>query len=125
MPARKYSDQLLDEAARLRETGMSEAAIAKRLNMSLGAVSWHCLRLGADSPHTVRNISTTTGPMVVSRGGHIVRRFTPEEDKVLTEMDMAGERVCEMARRLNRKPNSVRGRLMTLARQEARREGVG
>lgn len=63
--------------------------------------------------------------MVVSRGGHIVRRFTPEEDKVLTEMDMAGERVCEMARRLNRKPNSVRGRLMTLARQEARREGVG
>jgi hypothetical protein len=122
MPARKYPDKLIDEAARLRETGMSAKAIGKRLGMSASAVSFHCLRLGADSPNTVGNIPDPKGPMVVARGNHQVRRFTPEEDRLLIDMDVAGAKVCDMAKKLDRKPNSVRCRMMTLARRETRAE---
>lgn len=122
MAARKYSDETLNQAAEMREAGNSCQAIANKLGMSVGAVSWHCLRLGADSPKTKHNTARPTGPMLVRRSGHIVRRFTEKEDQVLIEMDLAGERVCEMARRLNRPPNSVRGRLMTIARREERLE---
>ena len=122
MAPRKYSDEQLTEAAELRETGMSCAAIAKRLGMSVGSVSWHCLRLGADSPNTTGNTSKPTGPMEVTRGDHVVRRFTESEDARLIEMERAGWRICDMAQALGRKPNSVRGRLMTLARHEARLE---
>ncbi|MBU0643672.1 MAG: hypothetical protein KJ731_21160 [Alphaproteobacteria bacterium] len=122
MPAKKYNDDIINEAAILRETGMSVDAIAKRLGMSRGSVSWHCLRLGADSPNTVTNVSDPKGPMVVARGDHYVKRFTATEDRALIDMDIAGWRVCDMARALDRKPNSIRGRLMTLARREARAE---
>jgi len=122
MPAKKYSDDLLDQAASLRETGMPYAKIAKRLCMSHGAVYWHCLRLGADSPKKQPNRPLNLGPMEVDRSGHKVRRFTEEEDRKLVEMDLAGAKRCEMARALGRKHNSIKGRLMTLARHEARLE---
>lgn len=122
MSARKYSDDILNQAADLREQGLSCQAIANKLEMSVGAVSWHCLRLGADSPKTRHNTARPTGPMLVKRSGHVVRRFSVEEDQMLIEMDLAGKRMCEIARKLNRRPNSVKGRLMTLARREERLE---
>lgn len=122
MSARKYSDDLIDEAARLREKGMSCAAIAKRLDMSVGAVSWHCLRLGADSPNTTANAPAKMHHSEVKRGNHIVRRFTPEEDQLITRMDMRGASLAEMSRATGRRHNSIRGRLMTLARHEDRKE---
>ena len=120
VPARKYTDEQLDEAARLREAGMSINAIGKRLGMSPGSVSWHCLKLGADSPTTATNVPDYSGPMIMRRGDHLVKRFTPEEDARLLQMDIDGERVCDMARAIGRPANSVRGRLMTLARREER-----
>ena len=122
MPARKYSDETLNEAAELRESGMSEAAIAKRLGMSKGAVYWHCLKLGADSPNAAPTKRTSSGPVEVERSGHKVRRFTEDEDAKLLEMSLAGARVADMCRALGRKHNSIIGRLMTLARHEARLE---
>ncbi|WP_368999728.1 hypothetical protein [Pseudophaeobacter sp. C1-32P7] len=104
---------------------MSYAAIAERLGMSHGAVYWHCLRLGADSPKSQEHAPPVErGPMIVCRSGHQVRRFTADEDRKLIEMEAAGLTASEMARRLNRKPNSVTGRLMTLARTEARKEAT-
>lgn len=122
MPSRKYPDALLSEAAALRETGMSCEAIARRLDMSIGAVSWHCLRLGADSPNTRGKIPVARGPAVTRRSGFTVRRFSPDEDATITRMDLAGATTAEIAHTLGRPWNSVRGRQMTLARHQARRE---
>lgn len=124
MPARKYNDELLNEAAQLREGGMPINHIARRLGMSSASVSWHCLRLGADSPNTEKNIKRPAGPMCVCRGNHIVLRFSEAEDRILLDLESQGLRICEIARELDRKPNSIRGRLMTLARQEERRENA-
>lgn len=117
MPARKYPDALLDEAAALRETGLSCEAIARRLEMSTGSVSWHCLRLGADSP--------PRGPMIVTRSGFAVRRFSASEDATISTMDLDGATTAEIAHKLGRPWNTVRGRQMTLARHQARREEAG
>ena len=125
MPARKYSDSLLDRAAAMRDEGHSYTAISQRLEISYGAVYWHCLRLGADSPRAQRSREHAPGPRVVSRGNHQVRRFTDDEDRRLLAMELDGETVSAIARALGRKPNSITGRLMTLARREARREVKG
>lgn len=122
MPAPKYSQETLDEAARLRETGLSLTRIAEQLSMSPGAVYWHCLRLGADAPKAKPLSARALGPAEMRRGNHVLRRFTAEEDARLLEMEATGARVFEIARALKRKPNSVRGRMMTLARHEARQE---
>lgn len=124
MPARKYSDEELNQAAEMRERGLSFRQIGHKLGMSPSAVSWHCLRLGADSPNTLGRIDTPKGPMVVSRLGHTVRRFSDAEDERMLAMEADGARVCDMARALDRTPQSIRGRLMTLARREARMEAA-
>lgn len=122
MPPRKYTDDQLTEAAELRETGMSHAAIARRLGMSVGAVSWHCLCLGADSPNMRGKVPVVGGPMVCTRSGYTVRKFTADEDAIIMKMDLDGATTAEIARALGRPWNSTRGRQMTLALHAARRE---
>ena len=125
MPRRKYTDEQLTDAADLREIGMSHAAIARKLNMSVGAVSWHCLRLGADSPNTRGKMPVSRGPMVCKRSGYNVRKFTAAEDATILAMDLAGATTADIARAVGRPWNSTRGRQMTLARHAARREEAG
>lgn len=122
MPARKYSDELLDEAASLREDGMTYAQIASKLGMSESSVYFHCLRLGADTPKAQKAYKRPTGPMSFSRGGHLLRRFSESEDRQLLDLEAQGMRICDIARAMDRKPNSLRGRLMTLARIDEREE---
>ena len=122
MPARKYSDALLDEAARLREAGLSLAAIGTRLNMHRSAVQYHCLRLGADSPDAACKVPPASSPVEYNRNGHVVKRFTEEEDALLLRLEARGMSVKGIARQMNRRWNSIQGRLMILARHEARRE---
>ncbi|AUH35667.1 hypothetical protein [Paracoccus tegillarcae] len=100
MPPRKYTDDQLTEAADLREIGLSHAAIACRLDMSVGAVSWHCLRLGADSPNTRGKMPVSRGPMVCTRSGYNVRKFTAAEDATILAMDLAGATTATIARAL-------------------------
>lgn len=123
MPARKYPDEVLDQAAELRERGLSSGEIARKLDMTVGSVNWHCLRLGADAPDGHRGRIGAYGPQVMRRGNHQVRRFTPEEDRKIIEMELSGATIAEICRALGRKHNSIIGRLMTLARHEARAEG--
>ena len=122
MPARKYPDALVNEAARLREAGMSLTAIGVRLRMHRSAVQYHCLKLGADNPDAGRKAPTARPPMTYTRNGHVVRRFTAEEDALLLQLEAEGLGIKDIARRLGRRPNSVTQRLMTLARHEARDE---
>jgi DNA-directed RNA polymerase specialized sigma24 family protein len=49
-----------------------------------------------------------------------VRRFTTEEDDWIVEYELRGYSHAEIGRRLGRKPNSIKGRLATLARREER-----
>ncbi|WP_339543485.1 hypothetical protein, partial [Pseudomonas sp. JAI120] len=57
-----------------------------------------------------------------NRGGHIVRPFSAADDALLLTLEAQGINIAEIARRISRKPNSVKGRLMTLARRDARAE---
>ncbi|MGC9368681.1 MAG: hypothetical protein ACP5DX_03980 [Paracoccaceae bacterium] len=123
MGAKKYTEDQICRAAELRERGLSLGQIAMRSGMTVSSVEYHCLRLGADSPNTRSNIDTDVGPMMVRRGDHTVRRFTVEEDQELLRLEANGLTYSEIGHRLNRKPNSIRGRLMTLARRADRMEG--
>ncbi|MFG6080528.1 hypothetical protein ACEUZ9_001132 [Paracoccus litorisediminis] len=120
MAGRKYSDNQREHAAILRERGFTYGQIARRTGMSEGSVYWHCLRLGADHPNP--RATQQVGPALMRRGNHVVRRYSAEEDALILEMEASGHSVAEIARRLDRRHNSVSTRLMTLGRIEARAE---
>ena len=124
MPAPKYTRDQIETAARMREEGKTVGQIALKLGMSQQAVDWHCLREGADSPKTRKNIVGDIGPMVVHRGGHVVRRITAEEDQKLLELEAQGMTKSQIGRALGRRPNSITARLLTLARRDARLEAL-
>lgn len=122
---RIYTDETFDRMAEMRERGLSYGQIGRLLNMSPGAVSWHCLRLGVESPKPLKgHFNPKPGPTVMKRGNHVVRRFTPAEDRMLLEMEMEGIKRSEICKALGRSNNSVLGRLMTLARRDARAEAA-
>jgi hypothetical protein len=108
--------------AEKREAGWSYLRIARKLGVSQGSVSWHCLQMGADPPNARPIDKTIRTPLIAMRNGKPVRRFTPEDDARLTAMSMAGKGDTQIGRALGRRPNSIRGRLMILARHEARDE---
>lgn len=113
----------VDELARLREDkGWTYARIAEHFGMSKGWVAWHCLVHGIEKPGA-RNRSGGTKPGTVEkRGKFLVRRYSEAEDAQLLALESKRLTYNAIARELGRKPNSVRGRLATLARREARAE---
>lgn len=122
MPGRKYTPEQIERAAELRERGASYPEIARATGMSKGAIYWHCLRVGADRPGGEALPAIPTEPVAYARSGHKVRRFTEAEDRRLLALEAQGKGMNEIARILGRKHNSVIGRLMTLARRDAREE---
>ena len=103
----------------LREKGRSIASIAQEIGCSVGAVGYHCLRNNAEPPKTTFPLNPNF-PAVVTRNGREVRRFTPDEDRQLIELDRQGLSYSEIGRRLNRLHNSIIYRLCILARREER-----
>ena len=122
MPGPKYTQAQQDRAAEMREAGATYTRIEKVTGIKATSAHWICLKLGAHPPHA--RPARTRGPMVTTRGGHVLRRFTPEEDALIQKERTRGASVSEIARQIGRKPNSVRGRLMTLARHDALKEGA-
>lgn len=108
----------VDKIAELRETGQSYDLIGQAIGISGSYVCWICLKHGIEG-HRKYPLGDK-GPMLMRRGNHEVRKFTPEEDATITRMELAGAKRSEIARALKRKPNSILGRLMTLARREER-----
>jgi hypothetical protein len=114
--------QTLERAAMLREQGMSLSRIVADIGGgSTGALAWHFLKLGVESPkpRPLRlnfHLERTT----FRRGKHIVRAFTPEDDAKLLDLLAKGLTRSAIARALGRKPNAITGRLMTLARRDER-----
>ena len=109
--------------AEMRERRKTYAVIARKLKCSSGMVYWHCLRLGID-PYPTPLRAVPTEPVIVKRGKFIVRRFTQDEDNRLLSMSISGMKEFHIAKALNRGTNSIRGRLMTLARRDARMEAA-
>lgn len=108
-----------------REAGKSIGWISQRVGLSKGAIAWHCLRDGVESPKTRGKVITPRRPGAVEqRGNHVVRRFTAEEDAMLVRMAREGHGYTAIGRACTppRRPNSIKGRLMTLARHDARKE---
>ncbi len=106
--------------ADLRGTkGWTIKKVAGHLGVSPGAVAYRCLIDGIErAGHPLPRSST--GPLVVTRGAFQVRRFTPAEDGQLLALERQGLSHAEIGRRINRRPNSVKGRLATLARIDER-----
>lgn len=96
------------------------------VKVSASVFQWNMLRIGANPPGAKILPERAPGRAVVKRGNHIVRHFSAEEDALLRELAIAGVGNSEIGRKLGgRRSNSVRGRLLTLARIEARQEGAG
>lgn len=124
---RKLSDQQIVKMAELREQGWSLRRIANYFAargtiISQSALGWQCLRVGADLPPERQGRNFT--PKQIVRNGCLVVPFTPEEDNRLLKLEAAGATHSQIGRELGRRQNSIRGRLMTLARADARREQV-
>jgi len=124
MPAPKLSPAQYDKIAELIEKGTGTQTIADRFKISLGTVYWTGLRLGADCPKHRRQKSPNR-PTTYLRKGKPVRQFTDVEDATLLQLEQSGIKIARIADRMDRKPNSIRGRLMTLARKDARQEEAG
>ena len=118
----KMTDEKLAIMEEMRERGRSYGAIARRLQLSPGAVSWHCLIRGIDPPQPPCLRPIPTRPVAVRRGNHFVRPFTVDEDRRLLALEAQGLSFAELSRQLGRKPNSIRGRLAVLARRDERAE---
>lgn len=123
---RILSDAQLDEMCALREKGWGTDRIAAHFTakgspISKGSIHWQCLRLGADAPKRF-HYRRADRPDAYQRNGRAVRTFTAEEDAKLLALEAEGASYSAMARQLDRKPNSIKGRLYTLARHAARAE---
>ncbi len=112
----------ITKLAHLREEKwLSYGQISRMMGVSIGAISWQCLMHGIEHPSKVTRLRKPSGGLE-HRNGYVIRRFTAEEDAELLRLAMAGVRTSEIARKLGRKGNSVRGRLATLARHDARND---
>lgn len=116
----------LDRIAELREADVKYEAIGAEVGLSASYVSFLCLKNGFEpsDPSRWPTWEGIRGPAVMQRGNHQVRRFTDAEDAQLLALEAEGISLSEIARRMGRARNSVQGRLMTLARRDARKEAA-
>jgi hypothetical protein len=112
----------------MRENGFSYTRIAARYKVSVSCVEYHCLMAGADPPGPPRSISPRRqGP--IKRGRSVVHPFTKVDDVLILSLTHRGVSNSQIAQQLTtadpsrpRRPHTIKGRLATLARQEARAE---
>lgn len=123
---RVMTTEKIERAIALRRKSWTIAGIAAELGVSAGAVRWQLLLAGAVDPPklTYRLPAVPTEPREIRQRGRTVRLFTQEEDARLLAMEAEGLRDSEIARRLGRRGNSIRGRLITLARRDDREEAA-
>ncbi len=122
----RIPDDKLQAAIREREEkGTPVSHLARRLclegvEISASALAWQFLRLNVLPPRDKlpRLHLKHKGPMVFMRGNFQVRRFSEEDDRILLEEAARGASTLVLAKRLGRAPNTIIGRLATLARYD-------
>ncbi len=105
-----------------RERGLTMEQIARKVGCSQGSVNWLLLKQGVDIHENRVLPAVPTQPVTLQRGGHVVRRFTQAEDLKLLDLEKQGLCMTQIGRELGRRPNSIVGRLRTLARRAEREE---
>lgn len=116
------------EACDMRERGWSATRIsrwfgARGVSVSASAINDTCLTNGADLPASLRVPHRRPPPgTAIMRAGRVLRTFSLAEDRRLRALEAEGLTMSEIARAMDRKPNSIRGRLARLARYDARAE---
>lgn len=116
----------LGEMAQLRERGWSYIRIAAHFadrgtHVSPSSICWHCKRLGADAPRRLRGRCFDLRG-IYERAGRTVRPWTSGDDAQLLALESEGASISVIGRSLTRADSSVRNRLFTLARRQARQE---
>jgi DNA-directed RNA polymerase specialized sigma24 family protein len=101
-----------------RERGRSYAWIAGQLGVSAGAVHYQCLKQNAVSPRQRGREAWRPRAPILNSDGRTQRRFTPDEDEQLLELEAQGLSIAAIAKLMDRPRTSVRIRLMTLAQHE-------
>jgi hypothetical protein len=114
----KLSHDQVQQIAELRERGWSYGRLSAKFGVSAGAIHYQCLKQGAVSPKTRGKMDVSRQPLIHAKDGRTQRRFTPQEDERLQELDMAGHGINRIAEMMGRARTSVRIRLMTLALHE-------
>lgn len=104
------------------EAGACHAALAAEYGCARSTIGQICLKYGVDTP----GAQPPARPILRSfrRAGVTVHRFSDVEDRKLLFLEAKGLDRSEIGRRLGRHRHSVRGRLMTLARRDARAEAA-
>lgn len=120
MPSRRnLTPEEKSEIIALRQKGWSLEGLAEKFNCHVGSVSWCCLMNGVSAPGAQRKpIDNSRLEQEYRRNGKPVRRFSPEEDKLIREMRERGESIASTYRATKRRHNSIIGRLCSLARWE-------
>lgn len=103
------------------ERGESTGHIARAFGCSRSNVSHIGLKLGVSAPGGNR---LPPAPPRFQRNGVTVARFTPDEDARLLRLEAEGLDYAAIGRAMKRHRSSVRLRVMTLARHEARSEAA-
>jgi hypothetical protein len=127
MGERRVTPEVKDRIFRMREAGRSYKAIGKAVGISAQAVSWYCLEACVEPSKPSKATCSWTevrGPVIVKRGKFVIRRYLPEEDAQLLALEAEGLNYSQIGKRLGRKHNSIKGRLMVLARRDARAEAA-
>lgn len=131
-PNSKLAEETLDQICAWREEGYSLKWISNQLkcqgiSLSPSAVGWRCMVLGADLPPSKQRVSTHPPGSTYQRNGRTMRLYTPAEDAYLLELEAKGHTLTHIGRLLGRSKTSVRGRLVTLARNAERlsKKGLG
>lgn len=124
----KITPAAMERLIELGELGRDAPAIRMTLQSEFGievsaaAVRWHLLKHAAEPENVTHVPPVPVEPIVQQRGGHVVRRFTQSEDATLLVLEAEGLSHKAIGERINRAPNSITARLLTLARHDARRE---
>ena len=125
---RKLTDAQLDEMCALLERGWGTTRIAQHFTdagtpITASSIDWKCMRLGADAPVRLRG-RTPSKLVAYNRSSGAVRPYSEEEDRILLTLTAAGTSHKSICEQLGRATSSVRGRLLILARRQAREEDL-
>jgi hypothetical protein len=115
MGVRKYDAATIADAVDRRDRGQGWRTISDATGMSIGAAQYYCLAHGVIPLAAIALAPTRT--LVVRRGDHLVRLFTPAEDARIEALRIEGETIAAIGRAIGRRPGSVRTRLQALARR--------
>lgn len=119
----KVTAEKIEQGAQLREAGRSLPWIARKVGMNVKTLEYHLRLRGVLPPGGMAPAPARAKP-AYTRGGVVVRYYTPEEDAELQRLRLEGRRHSEIGRMMGRRPGSVRARLIALALRAESEEGV-